>query len=107
MIGNHIKKLDIPMNDDDEDNSTDESELNLLKDEATEFVQGSSINHQRPAKKKARIHIPMMMMINLVISFSVFRYNLIMFCVNQILSVCLLCSFFVCSLIINKNAKLK
>jgi hypothetical protein len=43
--------------DDDEDNSTDESELNLLKDEANEFIQGSSINDQRPAKKKARVHI--------------------------------------------------
>jgi len=43
--------------DDDEDNSTDESELNLLKNEAAEFVQDSSINHQRPAKKKARVDI--------------------------------------------------
>ncbi len=44
--------------DDDENDSTDESELNLLKGEAAEFVQGSSLNHPRPAKNKARVHIP-------------------------------------------------
>ncbi len=43
--------------DEDEENSTDESELNLLKDEAAEFVQNSSITHPRTAKKKARIHV--------------------------------------------------
>ncbi|CAF3417053.1 unnamed protein product [Rotaria socialis] len=41
--------------DDDEDISTDESEIELLKNEAAEFVQGSSVNQQRPAKKKARM----------------------------------------------------
>ncbi|MCC7159917.1 MAG: hypothetical protein IT281_10330 [Ignavibacteria bacterium] len=41
--------------DDDEDISTDESEIDLLKNEAAEFVQGSSVNQQRPAKKKARM----------------------------------------------------
>ncbi|CAM4755284.1 unnamed protein product [Rotaria magnacalcarata] len=41
--------------DDDEDTSTDESEIDLLKNEAAEFVQGSSVNQQRPAKKKARM----------------------------------------------------
>lgn len=44
--------------DDDENSSSDESEVNLLKQEAAGFIQGSSINHQRPAKKKARIKIP-------------------------------------------------
>ncbi|CAF2809533.1 unnamed protein product [Rotaria sp. Silwood2] len=44
--------------DNDENNSTDEDEINLLQQEAAEFVEGSSINHQRPAKKKARIYIP-------------------------------------------------
>jgi len=52
------KKTRNSNNDDDEDNSTDESELNLLKVEAAKFVQNSSTNNQRPAKKKARIHIP-------------------------------------------------
>ncbi|CAF1005162.1 unnamed protein product [Rotaria sordida] len=44
--------------DDEENSSTDESEINLLKHEAAKFVQGSSINHERPAKKKARISVP-------------------------------------------------
>ncbi len=45
-------------NMDEEDNSTDESELQLLKEEANGFVQGSLSKDQRPAKKKARVHIP-------------------------------------------------
>ncbi|CAF1413686.1 unnamed protein product [Adineta steineri] len=43
--------------DDDESNSTDKSEINLLNEEAAEFVQGSSVHDQRPAKKKARVHM--------------------------------------------------
>ncbi len=54
----HKKARHSDHDDDDEDNSTDESELNLLKNEAAEFVQNSSVHHQRPAKTKARIHIP-------------------------------------------------
>ena len=49
-----------PHNDgeDDDNNSSDDSEVDLLKEEAAEFVQGSSSNHQRPAKKKARMQMP-------------------------------------------------
>ncbi|CAF1559760.1 unnamed protein product [Adineta ricciae] len=43
---------------DDEDVSTDASEIDLLKEEAAEFVQGTSINNSRSAKKKARVHMP-------------------------------------------------
>ncbi|UJR15846.1 hypothetical protein I4U23_002772 [Adineta vaga] len=43
---------------DDEDVSTDDSEIDLLKEEAAEFVQSSSIYDQRPAKKKARVQMP-------------------------------------------------
>ena len=43
---------------DDEDVSTDESEIGLLKEEAAEFVQGTSIKNPRSAKKKARVHMP-------------------------------------------------
>jgi hypothetical protein len=42
----------------DEDHSSDESEINLLREEAAEFVQNSSINLPRPAKKKARLDLP-------------------------------------------------
>ncbi|CAF3370361.1 unnamed protein product [Rotaria sp. Silwood1] len=52
------KKTRHSHDDDDENNSTDESEIDLLKQEAAEFVQGSSIDHQHSAKKKARISIP-------------------------------------------------
>jgi hypothetical protein len=52
------KKVRHSDENDDEDNSSDESELNLLKQEAAEFVLDSSPNHQRSAKKKARVHIP-------------------------------------------------
>lgn len=44
-------------NDDDDDVSTDDSELNLLKEEAEEFIRNASVNHSRPAKKKARLHL--------------------------------------------------
>lgn len=44
--------------EDDENNSSDDSEVNLLNEEAADFIQESSLNHQRPAKKKARIQMP-------------------------------------------------
>lgn len=44
--------------EDDDDESSAESEIDLLKDEAAEFVQNSSINHARSAKKKARTQMP-------------------------------------------------
>ena len=43
---------------DDEDVSTDDSEIDLLKGEAAEFIQGTSVNNPRSAKKKARVHMP-------------------------------------------------
>ena len=43
---------------DDENYSTDDSEIDLLKKEAAEFIQDSSMNHQRSAKKKARVSMP-------------------------------------------------
>ena len=43
--------------DDDDDASTDDSELELLRQEASEFVQGSSSHNPRSAKKKARLHL--------------------------------------------------
>lgn len=43
---------------DDDDASTDESELDLLREEAAEFVRDASIGKARPAKKKARLREP-------------------------------------------------
>lgn len=52
------------MDDDDDDDdgggsdiSTDDSELNLLKNEAFEFVENATNKKKRPAKKKARLNL--------------------------------------------------
>ena len=44
-------------NDDDDGSSTDESEFELLREEAADFVENSSMHHSRPAKKKAKLNL--------------------------------------------------
>lgn len=53
----HHKARPSHRDDNGDESSTDDSEFELLREEAAEFAHDASTRHSRPAKKKAKLNL--------------------------------------------------